>query len=100
MLRPRPFVPIGGERAIVRIPGGEYVCVDLRSLDAAAYLLGWDLESDVIRVFRLFLTPRSVVLDIGASFGLYTALAASVVRMSGRLFAFEGNPEVFPSLHR
>ena len=100
MLRPRPFLPIGGERALVQLASGEYVCVDLHSLDSLAYLLGWDLESDVIRVFRTFLTPQSVVLDIGANFGLYTAITASTVRTAGRLIAFEGNPEVFPSLER
>ncbi|MGD9616077.1 MAG: FkbM family methyltransferase [Alphaproteobacteria bacterium] len=99
-MKPRPSLPIGSDRALVRLPGGEYVCVDLRSLDSFAYLLGWDLESDVVRIFRTFLTPRSVVLDIGANFGLYTALAAGVVGRQGRLYAFEGNPEIFPSLRR
>jgi FkbM family methyltransferase len=51
-------------------------------------------------VFRTFLTQRSVVLDIGANFGLYTALTASIVRHHGRLYAFEGNPQVFESLQR
>ena len=61
---------------------------------------GWEHEADVIRVFRTFLTQRSVVLDIGANFGLYTALSASIVRNHGRLYAFEGNPRVFESLQR
>ena len=100
MLTPRPSLPIGGDRTLVQLETGEHVCVDFRSLDSLAYLLGWDLETDVVRVFRSFLTRRSVVLDIGASFGLYTAIAGSIVRRDGRLFAFEGNPEVFPSLAR
>jgi FkbM family methyltransferase len=100
MLTPRRSLPIGSDRVLVELASGEYVCVDLRSLDSLAYLLGWDLESDVVRVFQTFLTPRSVVLDIGASFGLYTALAAGIVRKAGRLYAFEGNPLVLPSLQR
>ena len=100
MLTPRYSIPLGGDRALVRIDTGEYVCVDLRSLDSLMFLLNWDLDSDILRVFRTFLTPRSVVIDIGASFGLYTAIAANQVRREGRLYAFEGNPEVFPSLHR
>ena len=100
MLTPRYSIPLGGDRALVRIDTGEYVCVDLRSLDSLMFLLSWDLDSDILRVFRTFLTPRSVVIDIGASFGLYTAIAANLVRREGRLYAFEGNPEVFPSLHR
>jgi FkbM family methyltransferase len=100
MLTPRRSWPIGGDRTLVQLETREYVCVDMRSLDALAYMLGWDLETNVVQVFRTFLMPSSVVLDIGASFGLYTAIAANRVRRHGRLYAFEGNPEVFPSLTR
>jgi FkbM family methyltransferase len=93
-------IPIGGDWALVRLNSGEYICVDTRSLDSLPHLLGWEYEADVIRVFRTFLTQQSVVLDIGANFGLYTALAASIVRNCGRLYAFEGNPRVFESLQR
>ncbi len=93
-------IPIGGDWVLVRLRSGEYICVDMRSLDALTYLLGWEHEPDVVRVFRAFLTQRSVVLDIGANFGLYTALTASIVRHHGRLYAFEGNPQVFESLQR
>src|SRR6266481_9680980 len=95
----RPL-PIGGDWALVRLRSGEYVCVDMRSLDALPYVLGWEHEADVVRVFRTFLTQRSVVLDIGANFGLYTALTASIVRNHGRLYAFEGNPLAFACLQR
>jgi hypothetical protein len=44
MLTPRPSIPIGGDRALVRIDSGEYVCVDLRSLDSLMFLLNWDLD--------------------------------------------------------
>src|SRR5438477_8032873 len=98
MLR-RPL-PIGEHHTLVQLKSGEYICVDTRSLDSIAYLLGWELEGDVIRVLRTFLTQQSVVLDIGANVGLYTALVASIVKEHGRLFAFEGNPRVFAALQR
>jgi FkbM family methyltransferase len=98
MLR-RPL-PIGEYYTLVQLKSGEYICVDTRSLDSIAYLLGWELEGDVIRVLRTFLTQQSVVLDIGANVGLYTALVASIVKQYGRLFAFEGNPRVFAALQR
>jgi FkbM family methyltransferase len=85
---------------LVRLASGEYLCVDTTAFEALGYILGWEHEADVIRVFRTFLTQRSVVLDIGANFGLYTALSASIVRNHGRLYAFEGNPRVFESLQR
>ena len=93
-------IPIGADWALVRLSSGEYLCVDTSTFEAVAYILGGEHETDVIRVFRTFLTQHSVVLDIGANFGLYTALAGSIVRRHGRLYSFEGNPRVFKTLQR
>ncbi|HMD64045.1 MAG TPA: FkbM family methyltransferase [Stellaceae bacterium] len=90
----------GADRALVRLASGEYICVDTNSLDATDYLLGWDMEASVLPVFQSFLQPNSVVLDIGANFGLYTATSASLMRDHGRLFAFEANPHTFELLKR
>ena len=84
----------------MRLSSGEFLCVDTNTFEALAYIVGGDHEADVIRVFRTFLTQHSVVLDIGANFGLYTAISGSIVRKHGRLYAFEGNPRVFESLQR
>lgn len=84
----------------MRLASGEYLCVDTTTFEGLGYILGWQHEADVIRVFRTFLTQRSIVLDIGANFGLYTALSASIVRNHGRLYAFEGNSRIFESLQR
>jgi len=51
-------------------------------------------------VFHSFLKPNSVVLDIGANFGLYTATSASFVKDHGRLYSFEANPHTFDMLKR
>src|SRR6266446_5358845 len=91
-------LPIADGRAIVQLSSGEYVCVDTHTLDSIPYLIGLELEPEIIRVFRTFLTRRSVVLDIGANVGLYTALLSTTVRRYGRLFAFEGNPQAFAAL--
>jgi FkbM family methyltransferase len=93
-------IAIGTDWALVRLASGEYLCVDTTTFEGLGYILGWEHEADVIRVFRTFLTQRSVVLDIGANFGLYTALSASIVRNRGRLYDFEGNPRIFESLQR
>ena len=90
----------GADRALVRLSSGEYICVDTNSLDSIDYLLGWDMEAAVLPVFRSFLRPDSVVLDIGANFGLYTAVAASFVKEHGRLYAFEANPHTYDLLER
>ena len=65
----------GTNWALVRIESGEYVAVDTNSLDSIPYLLGRPIESHAIFVFRCFLRPNAVVLDIGANFGLYRWLA-------------------------
>lgn len=90
----------GTDRALARLASGEYICVDTNSLDAIDYLLGWDMEVNVLPVFRSFLEPDSVVLDIGANFGLYTATSASLMRDHGRLYSFEANPHTFDLLKR
>ena len=90
----------GGDRALVRLASGELICVDTNSLDAIDYLLGWDMEADVLPLFRSFLKPDSVVLDIGANFGLYTAISASRMRDHGLLYSFEANPHTFGLLKR
>jgi FkbM family methyltransferase len=85
-------------RALTRLRYGPCICVDLGSLDALPYLVDSDIEIDVIPVFQAFLRPDSVVLDIGANFGLYTALAGAVALRRGHVYAFEANPEVFRCL--
>ena len=99
-MRIRRQIALGPDWAVVRLASGEYLCVDTTTFEGLGYILGWEHEADVIRVFRTFLTQRSVVLDIGANFGLYTALSASIVRNHGRLYTFEGNPRLFRSLQR
>lgn len=90
----------GADRMLVRLGSGEYVCVDTNSLDSIDYLLGWEMEADALPVFRRFLRPHSVVLDIGANFGLYTAISATAVKDRGRFYAFEANPHTFELLER
>ena len=90
----------GAGRALVRLSSGEYICVDTNSLDSTDYLLGWEMEADFLPVFRSFLRPESVVLDIGANFGLYTATSATFVKNHGRVYSFEANPHTFGLLRR
>jgi FkbM family methyltransferase len=92
-----PWHPLSG-RALTRLRSGEPICVDLASMDALPYLFGVENEPEVTAVFRALLRSDSVVLDIGANFGLYTAIAGAVVRRRGRLYAFEANPRVYQCL--
>ena len=93
-------ISIGADRALVRLSSGEYLEIDPNTVDAANYLVGRPVEPHIAFVFRCFLHPHAAVLDIGANFGLYTAIAAGVIRTRGRLFAFEANPHTFAFLNR
>jgi FkbM family methyltransferase len=90
----------GTNLALVRLDSGEYIAVDTNSIDATDLLLGWPVEPHATLVFRCLLQPHAVVLDIGANFGLYTAIAANIVGKHGRLYAFEANPHTFDFLRR
>ena len=90
----------GTDKALVRLRSGEYICVDTNALDSIDYLLGWEMERDFLPVFRSFLQENSVVLDIGANFGLYTAISATLVKDRGRIYCFEANPHTFELLKR
>ena len=96
----KPTIYAGANRVLVRLSSGEYICVDTNSLDSIDYLLGWEMETDFLPLFRSFLQPKSVVLDIGANFGLYTAISGTFVRNHGRLYSFEANPHTFDLLRR
>ena len=93
-------VAAGADVAIVRLASGEHLAVDINTVDAINYLVGRPVEPHITFVFRCFLRPGAVVLDIGANSGLYTAIAAGVLRTTGRLYAFEGNPYTFALLSR
>jgi FkbM family methyltransferase len=90
----------GTDWALVRLDSGEYVAVDTSSVDSMPYLLGRSIEPNAVFVFRCFLHPDAVVLDIGANYGLYSAIAGVTVRERGQVFAFEGNPHTFHLLLR
>jgi FkbM family methyltransferase len=90
----------GDNRVFCELPTGERLCVDGKTLDAISYLFGEPIEPHVAPLFRKFLMPGSVVLDVGANFGFYSVIAAKVLGPRGRLFAFEPHPDLFGLLRR
>jgi len=57
-------------------------------------------EPDTAGFIRHFLKPGMVFADVGANLGEYTLLAAHVLGTSGRVHAFEPNPNVFEILRK
>jgi len=46
------------------------------------------------RLVQRYLSPGNTFVDVGANFGYYSLMAASVVGNSGRVIGFEPNPEL------
>jgi len=84
----------------IQIDDWPAIYVDLRLLNAHFWLLGTPfahspIELDEQIVMRRFVREGDVVFDIGANFGVHTALLA---QLAGHVFAFEPNPELLPAL--
>jgi FkbM family methyltransferase len=57
-------------------------------------------EPHVRECFRLFLDPGAVYFDVGAHIGFHATFAAHRVGQTGRVFAFEADPQVYERLAR
>jgi FkbM family methyltransferase len=51
-------------------------------------------------LFKATVNPGDVVVDLGASIGYYTLIAARLVGSSGRVYAFEPNPDIYCLLQK
>src|SRR5687768_1994453 len=76
------------------------VFADLRIGSARGILTSPRCLSGEAEVMRQFVRPGDVVFDIGAHLGFYTLLLSKLAGEGGKVFAFEPNPELLPSLRR
>jgi FkbM family methyltransferase len=76
-----------------RTAHGDYLRNRLRML-AGTY------EAEEIRLFRQFLRPGQVIIDVGAHAGYLTRFFARATGREGKVYAFEPNPLIFPLLKR
>lgn len=53
-----------------------------------------DVEPEVQAVLRKYLQPGMTVFDIGSNIGFFSLLAARLVGVTGRVTAFEADPEI------
>jgi len=87
----------------IRIADWPPIYVDLRLLSAHFWFIGTPfahspIEIDEQIVMRRFVREGDTVFDIGANFGVHTALLAQLAGQRGRIVAFEPNPELLPAL--
>jgi FkbM family methyltransferase len=85
----------GGRRAPAETHiGGLKIYLDPEDRAIGAFLgTNANYESDVTELIRRRLLPGDCFVDVGASFGYFTALASSVVGPSGRVIAIEPGPQ-------
>jgi FkbM family methyltransferase len=88
------FITFG--RGIPRAINGE---PEIRLVPMCRFLSS-KYEPDVWNWLRQRTVPGSIILDVGAQFGLYSMLASRYIGANGRVFAFEPSPETVAVLRR
>lgn len=90
------LVPHSGER--IADVFGYRMTLDLsRKIQRDVFIGNYEREES--RIIRKLLKPGMTVIDAGANFGYYSALAASIVGPSGRVIAVEPYPPNFQRLN-
>jgi FkbM family methyltransferase len=88
------FITFG--RGIPRAINGE---PEIRLVPMCRFLSS-SYEPDVWNWLKQRTVPGSIILDVGAQFGLYSMLAARHIGANGRIFAFEPSPDTVAVLGR
>lgn len=90
--------------ALLRLPdrvitaGNNWLYLPKRSVMASAILLHGGYEPATTSVFQELVQPGMTVVDAGAHVGYFTLLAAGLVGETGRVYAFEPEPENYALL--
>ena len=94
-------VYLGNDTALCRVLGRYKMYVDTRDVSISSHLMlegYWEMW--VTEAMMRHVQPGMTVLDIGANLGYFTMLLADLVGPSGRVLAFEPNPEMAGRLRR
>lgn len=97
----RLYAYIDPETALTTLQDGQLIYVDPADEGVAPSLIArgyW--EPWIEPIIRRLLRPGDRVLEVGANFGFYTLLMASLVGRDGRIDTFEANPRVMRLLRR
>lgn len=88
-------VYLGNDTALCRVLGRYKMYVDTRDVSISSHLMlegYWEMW--VTEAMMRHVRPGMTVLDIGANLGYFTMLLADLVGPTGRVLAFEPNPEM------
>ena len=86
---------------ILKVVQGQKMYLDLRDYRVAQGLFQEGiLEKGTTRLFYELCEEGMTVIDIGANIGYFTLIAAKLVGLSGKVFAFEPDPNNFALLKK
>lgn len=97
--KPREYFYLGRGWSLTRLAAGNpfFVNTNDKAIGAWIVLTGvWETATDTL--LTNYAKPGMTVIDIGANVGYYTVRLGDVVGPTGRLYAFEPNPELYPYL--
>lgn len=90
----------GRDRKWVTLADGSSLLINRSDLLGCLYFEREPHESATTDFIRTHLRPGDVFVDVGANFGYYSMIAASVVGPRGRVYSFEPNPFVLDCLRQ
>lgn len=94
-LLPKLLIPKPLEEVIIQTIHGFRLKIDPKKdngVERSLYYTG-TYEPGTLEAIKHFLKPSDVFIDVGANIGLMSIFAAIIVGDSGRVIAFEANPE-------
>lgn len=89
------------EKFLMRMPkdsGGYLFLCDLRDIISREVCFTGLYEPQETAIVRSILRPGMTFVDVGANWGYFTLLAASLVGASGSVLSLEPDPRLFPML--
>lgn len=99
-LRSLVKVPFEGSELLFAMRGFKMYLDPEDDTGCLSYYLSGNYEPATTAVFEQVLSDGDTVIDVGAHWGYYTLLSASLCGDSGRVFAFEPHPGNFALLTR
>lgn len=97
----REYMYLGDYKALTRTIYGYKMFLDTRDISLTPHILldgYWEMW--ITKVVTSLVKEGMNIVEIGCNVGYYSIIFASKIGKSGKIFAFEANPQVFDILHQ